>query len=175
MGRVNLAGHPVLYTSPDDPTVAVQEMKAMDGRPLILLEYTARRDLKCSGVMYWESHSEEWNDPEISETLEMIRDFFYDWISRDVGEGTEYLYNISSVLANEYFNYANSSGVRYPSVARKEGAWNVAFYAERAKQDLELTGINSFRFWDDGTPIGSRKRDVRFRIADNGLDVIPDD
>ena len=175
LGRVNRPGHPVLYTSPGDPTVAVDEMEAMDGRPVMLLEYTARRDLKFGGVMYWESDSEEWSDPELTEKLEVMRDFLYDWFTREVGEGTEYLYNISNVLENEYFNYAGSSGVCYPSVARKASSWNVAFYDHRARQDLELTGIGQFRFWDDGNPGAVFVCDRKYHIADNGMDIVPDD
>lgn len=172
MGRVNLDGKPILYTSPIDPTIAVAEMGVMDGSPFVLLEYVANKDVQFGWINYeTTSFDSALNEEELGK-LDMLRDFLFDEFTRIVGNGTEYLYKITNVIAQGYLNYPNASGYCYPSIALREGFWNTSFFAEQAKANLVLTGIYQFRFWETGKPDFLVKEDARFRIADNGVDII---
>lgn len=172
MGRVNLAGKPILYTSPINPTIAAEEMGLMDGSPFVLLEYEANKDVHFGWITYGTASFDSVLNEEELGKLDMLRDFLFDEFTRVVGDGTEYLYRITNVIAETYFNYPDSSGYCYPSIARREGCWNTSFFPEQAKVNLVLTGINQFRIWGIGKPEILVKRDARFRIADNGVDII---
>ena len=148
IGRVNMAGKPVLYTSPVNPIVAATEAGVMDGNPFVLLEFTATKEVRLGWIAHLGDLPNGTYDKEETEKLEMIRDFLVEEFTREVGVGTEHLYMITNVIAEDYFNYPNSSGYCYPSVARKEDSWNVAFYADHAKEKLELTRISHLRFGD---------------------------
>ena len=172
MGRVNLPGKPILYTSPINPTIAAAEMGVMDGSPFVLLEYVANKDVQFGWITYETASFDSALSEEELGKLDMLRDFLFDEFTSVVGDGTEYLYQITNVIAEGYFNYPESSGYCYPSIAQREGFWNTGFFPEQAEANLVLTGINQFRYWDIGKPEILEKKDARFRIADNGLDVI---
>ena len=172
IGRVNVAGKPVLYTSPINPTIAAAEMGVMDGTPSVLLEFTAREDVYLGWITYLNRFPDGTYSQAEIEKIEMIRDFLVEEFSREVGAGSEHLYRITNIIADEYFNYPNSSGYCYPSIARKEGFLNAAFYSEQAKEKLELTGISQVRFWDTGETHIIAKYEANFRVADNGIDVV---
>ena len=173
IGRVNLPSHPVLYTSPEDPITAAAETGMLNGLPFCLLEYTARAEVRLARIGSETAISVEGFDEGETEKLEVLNDFLVDEFTRDVGEGMEHLYNVSNIIANEYFNYPNTYGHLYPSVVRKEGHRNAAFYESCSKVQLELTGIGQFRFWEDGEPGIIVKCEGKFEVAADGNSVVP--
>ena len=67
----------------------------------------------------------------------IINQFLVNEFTRDVGDGTEFLYRISNRLVVDYFDLPNCDGYLYPSVARKQG-YNLALKPESAVRILEL-------------------------------------
>lgn len=176
MGRVNWEGKPVLYTSPVDPLVAVAEMGAADGSRCVVLQYEATEEIRLGWITDQPSpHLEATFDGEDLVKLNMLRDFFVDEFTREVGDGTEHIYVASNIIGNSYFNYPNTVGYCYPSTVRKAGTYNVAFFAEEAKRLLKLTFVGECSFYsadDPSEPTPCLYFHAKFRVGENGEDLI---
>lgn len=137
--RLNQAGESVLYTS-ETPAVALEESKVSNWNIVPLIVYESVEPLHITGIGLPPGH--HGLDPSEQVKLEMMTDFLRDEFTRDVGNGTEYLYKISDVLAKEYFTIPEEihDGWQYPSIARK-GGWNYCFKPERARAKLALRGF----------------------------------
>ena len=83
---------------------------------------------------------------ECNPTLRMYLDFIQNWFARDVGQGTEYLYNISIAL-KEAHPRGNADGWCYPSVAHRKGALNAALVPSRAADKLEVVAVIAAQTW----------------------------
>lgn len=139
-GRLNREGESLLYTSPINPKVAVEEMKIPDGENFSLIVYEAVEEIKvaCIGIT-----------PELPELdrnellkLRMLNDFLAHEFTRDVGSGTEYLYKISEIIAKDYYDLPQDmqDAWCYPSIAEKPSV-NVCFRPEVARKKLRLLGV----------------------------------
>lgn len=139
IGRLNREGEPLLYTSPGDPLVAIEEAKIPDGERCSVIVYEAVEDVNVTVIGA---------DPEVDGLdevdllkLQMIQGFLRDEFTRDVGRGTEYLYRISEVIAKDYFDFPPDvqDAWCYPSIADKKW-WNVAF-RPKDRHKLRLLGV----------------------------------
>ena len=139
IGRLNRQGEPLLYTSPGNPLVAVDEVKIADGGWCSVIAYDAVEDVNVTVIG---------GDPVVhgldkadALKLEMIQGFLRDEFSRDVGRGTEYLYRISEIIARDYFDLPPvvHDAWCYPSIADKN-SWNVAF-RPKDRRKLRLIGV----------------------------------
>ena len=97
IGRLNKEGEPLLYTSPIDPFVAIGELKVPDGERFSLIVYEAVEDVNVA-MIGGAVHTDGLDDADALK-VEMIQGFLRDEFTRDVGQGTEFLYRISEVIA----------------------------------------------------------------------------
>lgn len=139
-GRLNREGESLLYTSPLNPKIAVEEMKIPDGDHFALIVYEAIEDIRVVTIGITPELPDLSKDEELK--LRMLNDFLVHEFVRDVGEGTEYLYNVSEIIAKDYFELppAIQDAWCYPSVAERP-AFNVCFRPPVAKQKLHLVGV----------------------------------
>ncbi|NGM61143.1 hypothetical protein G5B30_04335 [Sphingobacterium sp. SGG-5] len=140
-GRLNNIHESLLYTSPINPFVAVEEIKVKDGEWFCLIVYEAKVEIKVSIIGQWEDLPELSADENLK--MRIISNFLNDEFTRDVGEGTEYLYRASERIAKDYFDLPPrivQDAWCYPSIAQKNCA-NVCFRPEIAKDVLKLVGV----------------------------------
>ena len=143
IGRLNLLGESVLYTSPD-LRVALDEMDVQDGELTTVIQYSSRESTVLTKIgMFPNDHTAAAH----ADVLDELDDFFRDEFRRDVGQGTEYLYKISNVIS-EYFVAPKSAGYYYPSTSMKR-QWNVCFNVQDIDQQLNVTSVGQYRFWRD--------------------------
>ena len=144
IGRLNLDGESVLYTSPS-LDAALDEMNVQDGELTTVIQYSSKKKLNLMRIGMFSI------DDAIAsshgDVLDELNDFFRDEFIRDVGKGTEYLYNISNAIS-EYFHGPESVGYYYPSMRMKR-KWNACFNGENIEQLLKVTSVGRFRFWRD--------------------------
>lgn len=142
-GRLNKPGESLLYTTPIIPEITLKEIKIPDNSYYALMVYEATDDIKVNliGQQY---------DYEMlgiqSEKIKLINNIFNDFLkdefSRDVGEGTEYLYIVSELISKNFFDLPPrdiQDAWAYPSLKDKE-RYNVCFRPEIAKEVLKLKG-----------------------------------
>lgn len=142
-GRLNKPNESLLYTSPINPMVALHEVKPKENSFFAVIQYEAKEDIKvnCIGREY---NYEEMGikDNHFKLINNIINDFLRDEFTRDVGEGTEYLYKISEIIAKSYFDLPPrvfQDAWAYNSVQNKE-FYNVCFRPEIARELLNLNG-----------------------------------
>lgn len=139
LGRLNKEHEPLLYTSPLDPRVAIGELRIPDGERFSLIVYEATEDVNVT-VIGGEVDTDGLGDADALK-VEMLQNFLRDEFTRDVGQGTEYLYRISETIAKHYFDMPPEvhDAWCYPSIVDKS-KFNVAFRpTTRAK--LRLIGV----------------------------------
>ncbi len=119
--------------------IAEGEEDIAAGRTYSLEE--VKKEVKVSIIGQWE------NQPELSseENLKMriLLNFLNDEFTRDVGQGTEFLYRSSERIAKAYFDLSPrdvQDAWCYPSIASKP-SFNVCFRPELAKETLNLVGV----------------------------------
>lgn len=153
-GRLNKDGEPLLYTSPDDLNVAIEETKIADGELFSAIVYEAAEPIKCALIGIPAPDLALSSDEQIK--LKIVLDFLRHEFIRDVGVGTEHLYKISEALTKDNFDLPEqeSDGWCYPSVAMK-GRVNVCFRPHVARKKLTLLGVMicSAKRVDDGYEI----------------------
>lgn len=142
-GRLNKLYESLLYTSPVNPMVAVNEVKLKGDTFFAVITYEAKEDIKvnCIGGEY---NYEEMGitDKHVKLINNMINDFLREEFTRDVGEGTEYLYRVSEIITKWYFDLPPrvvQDAWAYASVKNRQ-AYNVCFRPEVAREVLELKG-----------------------------------
>jgi len=138
-GRLNKLNEPLLYTSPIDPVVAVEELGIPDNNLFSLIVYEAIEPINV--VQIGLEYFTEGLSADERLKHRMIQDFLSHEFIRDVGEGTEYLYKISESIAKDYFDLPpwKQDAWCYPSVARK-GSCNVCF-RPTTRTKLKLVGV----------------------------------
>lgn len=140
-GRLNDVNESLLYTSPIDPHVAVEEMKIRDGERFCLIVYESISDIKASMIGFWEDFPELNSEENLK--MRLFSNFLNDEFTRDVGVGTEFLYRTSERIAKFYFDLpprVAQDAWGYPSVAIKPSV-NVCFRPDIAKELLEIKGV----------------------------------
>ncbi|WP_280570694.1 hypothetical protein [Chromohalobacter sp. 296-RDG] len=139
-GRLNREGESLLYTTPINPKVAVEEMQIPDGDNFSLIVYEAMEEIRATTI------GARCNDENLTSNeqlkLNMLNDFLAHEFTRDVGSGTEYLYDISETIAKDYFDLPRDiqDAWCYPSVADRP-MFNVCLRPEVARQKLSLVGV----------------------------------
>lgn len=153
MGRLNKAGEPLLYTSPIDPFVAIGELKIPDRQWFSLIVYEAVDDVKVA--MIGGAVDTKDLDDAAALKVDMIQGFLRDEFVRDVGKGTEFLYQISEVIAKGYFDLPPDlqDAWCYPSIV-DQSKFNVAFRPEK-RAKLRLVGVQITKVcrMPDGSPV----------------------
>lgn len=139
LGRLNGIGESLLYTSPLSKDVAVEEMRIKDNEWFVLIAYQAKRDFNVAQIGRWINQKDLSDDENLK--MRMIHNILSDIFSKEVGEGTEYLYRASARIAKDYFDYPSDKQDAwcYPSVVSKKGC-NVCFRPEKAREILKFVG-----------------------------------
>ncbi|WP_206001524.1 hypothetical protein [Paraclostridium dentum] len=142
-GRLNKPGESLLYTSPINPQVAIREVKLADNSFYAIIVYEAKADIKVNSIGMEYSYEKLGIDNKQAILInDMINDFLRDEFSREVGNGTEYLYKISEIISKGYFDLPPrvvQDAWAYPSIKDKL-SYNVCFRPDIAKDVLELQG-----------------------------------
>lgn len=142
-GRLNKPGESLLYTSPINPQVAIREVKLDDNSYYAIIVYEAKTDIKVNSIgMEYNYERLGIDDKQVILINDMINDFLRDEFSREVGNGTEYLYKISEIISKWYFDLPPrevQDAWAYPSIKDKL-SYNVCFRPDIAKEVLELQG-----------------------------------
>lgn len=140
IGRLNKRHESLLYVCPDINT-AIAETKVEEEHPFALIIYDVIDNIKgnCIGM------NQNYNSLPIEHKFKMrlINDFLQEEFSRDVGGGTEYLYQSSELIAKDYFDLPPrdiQDAWVYPSIADKP-AINLCFRPEIAVEKLSLRGV----------------------------------
>ncbi|MDX5407580.1 MAG: hypothetical protein LPK11_11165 [Chromatiaceae bacterium] len=138
-GRLNRDNESLLYTAPQSPVVAVDEMKIPDNQLFSLIVYESTDPI--SVTMIGAAPSVEGLSGEEALKVRMIQDFLKHEFIRDVGVGTEYLYRISESITKDYFDLPPDfqDAWCYPSIAKK-GSFNVCF-RKGNRSKLKLIGV----------------------------------
>lgn len=139
LGRLNKKGESLLYTSPINPVIAIEELKIEDDELFSLIEYEATDDINVA--MIGIKPLIEGLTEEEALKIRMIEDFLKHEFIRDVGKGTEYLYRISELITKDYFDLPPQcqDAWCYPSIASKIGV-NVCFRKNK-KHKLKFRGV----------------------------------
>ena len=142
-GRLNKEGESLLYVVPGEPQVAIKEMRMREGEYYALIEYIAKASIKVN-IIGGDLDCKLFgiNDEHAIMVHEIINNFLRDEFSRDVGEGTEYLYKISETIAKSLYDLPPrevQDAWAYSSVQDKT-KYNVCFRPEIAHDMLELQG-----------------------------------
>ncbi|MBO2695451.1 hypothetical protein [Shewanella algae] len=138
-GRLNRDNESLLYTAPQSPVVAVEEMKIPDNQLFSLIVYESTDPISVT-MIGAEPNVEGLSNEEVLK-VRMIQDFLKHEFIRDVGVGTEYLYRISESITKDYFDLPPDvqDAWCYPSVAKK-GSFNVCF-RKGHRSKLKLIGV----------------------------------
>ncbi|CAL2083195.1 conserved hypothetical protein [Tenacibaculum dicentrarchi] len=140
-GRLNKVNESLLYTSPKDPSIAVEELKIEENERFCLIVYESTDEVKASMIGVWEDIPELNDDENLK--MRIINNFLRDEFTRDVGEGTEFLYKVSEQITKDYFDLPPKTvqdAWCYPSIAKKQSI-NVCFRPYIAKNLLKLVGV----------------------------------
>ena len=141
-GRLNKPNESLLYTS-FEPEVAIKETHISENDFYALIKYTAKDIVKVNfiGDDYDYNALGLFNTQAIT-VHEIYNNFLRDEFSRDVGQGTEFLYRISERIAKDYFDLPPremQDAWGYGSVYDKN-KYNVCFRPEIAHDLLEVKG-----------------------------------
>ena len=152
-GRLNEAGESLLYTSPIDPYVAIKESHIKEGEFFILISYRSINPVKVNiiGGEYDYDKLGFTNKTAITNN-ELYNEFLRDIFSRDVGEGTGYLYALSNEIAKSYFDLPPEviqDAWAYSSVQDKS-KFNVCFRPEIAHKLLKVESASIYKKVSDG-------------------------
>lgn len=141
-GRLNKIGESLLYTSPCNPNVAIKEMRLKENDWYALIRYSATKEIKVNiigGVYDYDKMG--FTDKKAVLIHELYNSYLRDEFSREVGEGTEYLYRVSESIAKNYFDLPREvqDAWCYSSVQDKQQC-NVCFRPDVAHELLRLDG-----------------------------------
>ena len=141
MGRLNEVGESLLYTSPLDAYVAINESHIKDGEIYALISYRSVDQVKVNIIGgEYDYKNLGFTNKNALINNELYNGFLKDIFSRDVGEGTEYLYILSNVIAKSYFDLPPESiqdAWAYNSVQDKS-KYNVCFRPKIAHKLLKI-------------------------------------
>lgn len=140
-GRLNKVGESVLYATQGQPYVAVQETRILLNQYYALMSYVAIDDVKINYIGWEYTQDELQMSDKAYFAFCLINDFLHDEYSRDVGQGTEFLYRVSESIAKSYFDLPEEmqDAWAYNSVFDKN-AINVCFRPQIAHNKMILKG-----------------------------------
>lgn len=141
-GRLNKPGESLLYVSPN-LTCSIDEVRVGNEDYFAAIQYTAKCEVKVN-VIGGEFDYDQLGvfDENAKLIHEIYNGFLRDEFSRDVGQGTEFLYKISERIAKDYFDLPPrvvQDAWAYVSVQNKS-KYNVCFRPDIAHDLLELNG-----------------------------------
>lgn len=115
-GRLNKKGESLLYLTPNDRCIAVEEKKIEDDDNFVLIVYEAVEDINITPIGL-NPALEGLTEDECCK-LSIINLFLKDEFTRDVETNSEYLYAITEIITKRYFTLPNDEldGWDYPSV-----------------------------------------------------------
>lgn len=149
--RINKPGEPMLYVSPD-VMCSIDEVKVRDENLFVVIRYTAVDEIKatiiCGEYNYDEIGIKNYNARLVNE---IYNDFLKSEFCKDVGQGTEYLYRVSEMIAKSYFDLPPrevQDAWEYSSVKDKTKV-NLCFRPEVAHEVLSLDGAMICRLSDN--------------------------
>jgi hypothetical protein len=147
--RLNKAGEPLLYTTPLNFAVAIEELRVPEDEFFSLIEYRARTKIKVAQVGLGTMPLELTGGEHFK--MELLNDFLEHEFTREVGKCTEHLYQISEIIAKDYFDLPPDAQDAwcYPSVAQR-GGYIACFRPEQAREKLELLGVQICRYKREG-------------------------
>jgi hypothetical protein len=165
MGRLNKKEESLVYTTPLDPTIPLEELKIKKDELFSLIVYEAIDDIKVTQIGAPANTNGLTEEENLK--LRMLQDFLHHEFTRDVGDGTEYLYKISESIAKDYFDMPPPihDGWCYPSIAKK-GGFNVCF-RPTIKTKLKLKGVQIASASKEGDRYGFKVK-VIARVSSDG-------
>jgi len=136
-GRLNKKGESLLYLTPNDRYVAVEEKKIEDDDNFVMIVYEAVEDIIITPIGL--NPSFEGLTEEECCKLSIIIFFLKDEFTRNVETNSEYLYSITEIITKRYFGIPSniSDGWDYPSIVDL-GSKNVCLYPDKAKNKLVM-------------------------------------
>lgn len=141
-GRLNKPKESLLYVAQDLVT-AIKESRIQPGELYAAIQYIPKENIKLSFIGGDYNYSELGiSDNHAILVHEIYNNFLRDEFSRDVGQGTEYLYRISEMIAKDYFDFPPrviQDAWAYSSIQDKS-RFNVCFRPEIAHEILEVQG-----------------------------------
>ena len=140
IGRLNRAKESLLYTTPVNPFIVIEERKIPEKEFFSLIVYEAIEQINVVPIGIRCAYK-GLNESEILK-LRMFEDFLCHEFIRDVGKGTEYLYRNSEYIAKRFFDLPPEvqDAWCYPSIVKKEN-YNVCFRPNKRKEKLKLIGV----------------------------------
>jgi len=136
-GRVNLKGNPMLYTSTEQIT-PVYECDIKENDCYAIIQYTVKPGQSLIGYTIGvDSDVSGLNEKGIINN-KIIEDFILSEFTKPVGKGTEYLYKISNVIAQNFMDMPFADAYVYPSIANYKKGWKVAVKPDSADGKLKF-------------------------------------
>lgn len=137
-GRVNRKGEALLYTA-TTPMTALAEARIKDGDLFALISYESKSSCKLNSIGMPQDQKNELN-VSYRAKVETLEDFLITEFSRDSGSEGEHIYLASDIITKDYFDYPETIGWCYKSVADPAGV-NICFKGGFAKNYLEAKTI----------------------------------
>ena len=148
-GRLNLERESLLYTSPKNYKVALDEMGVEEKEPACIIVYEAKQNINAIDIVPCLDDtfvgriklSDRFNEHE-QDIYDSFNDFLRDEFTRIVAVGSEYLYKISEIIIKDYFDLPPQvqDAWKYPSIKNRK-LYNVCFRPEKAREKLHLRGV----------------------------------
>lgn len=139
-GRVNLKGNPMLYTSTEQIT-PIYECDIKENDSYAIIQYVVKPGEKLIGYSIGVDSDVEELDDTGKINNKIIEDFILSEFTKPVGNGTEYLYKISNVIARNFMDMPFCDAYVYPSVANYKKGWNVAIKPESALKKIDFSCV----------------------------------
>lgn len=127
-----------MYTSTEQIT-PIYECDIKENDCYALIQYTVKPEQKLIGYTIGvESEVQGLNETGMINN-KIIGDFILSEFTKPVGQGTEYLYKISNVIAKNFMDMPFCDAYVYPSVANYKKGWNVAIKPESAVKKIDFS------------------------------------
>lgn len=137
-GRVNRKGEALLYTAAD-PATALAEARIKDGDMFALISYESKSNCNLNSIGMTDAQK-NYLDASRRAKAETLEEFLISEFSRNSRDGKEHIYLASDIITKDYYDYPETIGWAYKSVATSDGV-NICFKGETAKQYLEAKTI----------------------------------
>lgn len=140
MGRLNKAHESLLYVTPGDPRVPLQEVEIAAGNHFLFICYVFTEPISATVIGAEPDYdSAGITDKNARINGRILSEFLADEFSREVGVGTEYLYRVSEAIAKEFYDGPPKvqDAWAYRSM-RDKSKYNVCFRPEKAHDKLKF-------------------------------------
>ena len=136
-GRVNLKGEPILYCSTDSET-PLYECNINEKDSYALIQYSIKENNELIGYLVGNKEEPEGLNQIGKINNRIINDFIISEFTKPVGEGTEFLYKVSNVIAKNFMDMPFADAYVFPSIANYKKGWNVAIKPKSALQKIKF-------------------------------------